>query len=193
VKYLPIRIGASNEPNCDIPMSSFRRPSILIVDSDTDSLFMLAHMVNSLKIENSEIQLLTALSAQRAINLANHVTIDLVISDVQLLDMAGEDLIDTIRGLTGCFQLPAMVLNRNQRVDVIRRVNDRGSAFHLRKPIDQEAISELIRISLLSTKFAKSFDEPLLVGSSHSGHKPFPVFDSQSDGLLGRNETSVIG
>ena len=193
MKYLPIRIGASNEPNCDIPMSSFRRPSILIVDSDTDSLFMLAQMVNSLKIENSEIQLLTALSAQRALNLANHVTIDLVISDVQLLDMAGEDLIDTIRGLTGCFQLPAMVLNRNQKVDVIRRVNDRGSAFHLRKPIDQEAISQLIRISLRSTKFAKSFGEPVLVGSSHSGHKHIPVFDSQSDGLLGRNETSVIG
>ena len=193
MKYLPIRIGASNEPNCDIPMSSFPRPSILIVDSDTDSLFMLAQMVNSLKIENSEIQLLTALSAQRALNLANHVTIDLVISDVQLLDMAGEDLIDTIRELTGCFQLPAMVLNRNQQVDVIRRVNDRGSAFHLRKPIDQEAISELIRISLWSTKFATSFGEPVLVGSSHSGHKPIPVFNSQSDGLLGRNETSVIG
>ena len=193
MKYLPIRTGASNELSCGIPMSSFRRPSILIVDSDTDSLFALAQMVNSFKIENAEIQLLTALSAQRALNLANHVTIDLVISDVQLLDMAGENLIDTIRALTGCFQLPAMVLNRNQRVDVIRRVNDRGSAFHLRKPIAPEPLSELMRISLVSKKFQKSFGEPALVGASHSGHKPFSVFDSQPDGLLFRNETSVIG
>ena len=107
MKYLPIRTGASNELSCGSPMSSFRRPSILIVDSDTDSLFALAQMVNSFKIENAEIQLLTALSAQRALNLANHVTIDLVISDIQLLDMAGENLIDTIRALTGCFQLPS--------------------------------------------------------------------------------------
>ncbi|MDA7904097.1 response regulator [bacterium] len=193
VKYLPVRTGASNELNWDIPMGSFRRPSVLIVDSDTESLFALAQMVNSLKIGNAKFQLLTAVSAQRAMNLANHVTIDLVISDIQLLDMPGEDLIDTIRGLTGCFQLPAIVLNRNQQVDVIRRVNDRGAAFHLRKPIDRKSFSELTRISLLSTKFGKAPDSPVLAASSQSGHNHFPVLDSQRVGLLGRNESSVFG
>ena len=138
----PVRTGTCNEFYWDIPMGSFRRPSVLIVDSDTESLFELAQMVNALRMGDSRYQLLTAVSAQRAMNLANHVTIDLVISDIQLLDMQGEDLIDSVRSLTGCLQLPAMVLNRNQHVDVIRRVNGRGSAFHLRKPIDRKAFGE---------------------------------------------------
>ena len=79
MNYLPVRTGSFNELNWDIPMGSFRRPSVLIVDSDTESLFELAQTVNSLKIGTSRFQLLTAVSAQRAMNLASHVTIDLVI------------------------------------------------------------------------------------------------------------------
>ncbi|MGI9497260.1 MAG: response regulator [Mariniblastus sp.] len=174
-------------------MGSFRRPSVLIVDSDTESLFELAQTVNSLKIGTSRFQLLTAVSAQRAMNLASHVTIDLVISDIQLLDMQGEDLIDSVRSLTGCFELPAMVLNRNQHVDVIRRVNGRGSAFHLRKPIDRKSFGELTRISLLSTEHGKALGKPEPVALSLSGHNHFPLLDSPRDGLLNRNERSVFG
>ncbi len=193
VNYFSVRTGASNELNWDIPMGSFRRPSVLIVDSDTESLFELAQTVNSLKIGNSRFQLLTAVSGHRAMNLANHVTIDLVISDIQLLDMQGEDLIDSVRSLTGCFQLPAMVLNRNQHVDVIRRVNGRGSAFHLRKPIDRKAFGELTRISLLSTNFGKSLGNPESVSASPSGHSHFPLLDSHRDGSLSGNQSPVFG
>lgn len=174
-------------------MGSFRRPSVLIVDSDTESLFELAQMVNALRMGDSRYQLLTAVSAQRAMNLANHVTIDLVISDIQLLDMQGEDLIDSVRSLTGCLQLPAMVLNRNQHVDVIRRVNGRGSAFHLRKPIDRKAFGELTRISLLTTKFGKDLDRSDSVTVSPSGHNHFPVLEPQRESLLNRNQSSVFG
>lgn len=193
MNYLPVRTGASNELNWDTPMGSFRRPSVLIVDSDTESLFELAQTVNSLKIGPSRFQLLTAISAQRAMNLASHLTIDLVISDIQLLDMQGEDLIDSVRSLAGCFELPAMVLNRNQQVDVIRRVNGRGSAFHLRKPIDRKSFGELTRISLLTTEYGKAQDRPGPVTSSPSGHNHFPLLDSQRDGLLKRNESPVFG
>ena len=193
VNCFPVRTRACNELIGDIPMGSFHRPSILVVDSDTESLFALAQMINSLKIGNARFQLLTAASAQRALNLANHVTIDLVISDIQLLDMPGEELIDSIRGLTDCFQLPAMVLNQNQRVDVIRRVNARGAAFHLRKPVDRKAFSELTRISLLSTKFGKATDQPMVALPSQSGHNHFPALVAQGDsGFIG-NASSVFG
>lgn len=189
----PVRTGTCNEFYWDIPMGSFRRPSVLIVDSDTESLFELAQMVNALRMGDSRYQLLTAVSAQRAMNLANHVTIDLVISDIQLLDMQGEDLIDSVRSLTGCLQLPAMVLNRNQHVDVIRRVNGRGSAFHLRKPIDRKAFGELTRISLLTTKFGIDLDRSDSVAVSPSGHNHFPVLEPQRESLLNRNQSSVFG
>ena len=120
-------------------MSQFAQASILVVDTDLQSLCSIATILSA-----QNHRLLKAGTATEATEIAQRETLDLLIADTWLNGQSGIDLANSLRNLPDKQDLPVMFISANQVPGVIRRTHDLGSAFHLKKPIDQTVLCELV-------------------------------------------------
>ena len=120
-------------------MGENTRASILIVDSNSESLFAMAAILIA---HHHQVQ--TARDASLARKMACHDSLDLLITDTRLKDETGINLIHEIRQFSDHADLPVMFVTENQTPDVIRRSHDIGPAFHLKKPIDSTVLCALV-------------------------------------------------
>ena len=138
------RVTVCNLYDCECsPMSRIPKATILVVDTDPQSLFSLASLLIA-----QDHQVLTANSHLTAIALASQTTLDLLITDTRLGDDSGIVLTSLIRQHEEKSDLPVMYVSAAQTSGVIRRVHDFGAAFHLKKPIDGPVMIELVEKAL---------------------------------------------
>ncbi len=137
--------------------------SILIVDSDAESLYSIASILIA-----SQHRVTTARNASVAIELAKHQLLDLVIADTQLGDTRGEGLMDLIRQCPNKSDVPALFVSATQTPGVIYRTADNGgSGFHLKKPIDQALLIEMVGRALWLPHLVSSHIEQKIVTAPH--------------------------
>ena len=126
-----------------LPMSRIPQATILVVDTDPESLFSIASLLIA-----QEHHVLTANSHFTAMAVASQTTLDLLITDTRLGDSSGIELTRMIRQHEEKSDLPVMYVSAAQTSGVIRRKHDFGAAFHLKKPIDGPVMIELVERAL---------------------------------------------
>jgi CheY-like chemotaxis protein len=116
---------------------------ILVVDSDPVLLTGTAAVLHTAGYECH-----CARDSQGALKAARTLPLDLIICDVQLGGESGLDLCRHIRQLPGCIDVPVMFVSSQQLPDIVRRSNEAGAAYYLRKPFDPEVLIELVSKAL---------------------------------------------
>jgi CheY-like chemotaxis protein len=159
-------------------MSDYMRASILVVDSNSESLFTMAAIL----IANHH-QVQTARDASHALKMACQDSLDLLITDTRLIDKSGISLVREIRQFPDHADLPVMFVSTNQTPDVIRRTHDTGAAFHLKKPIDPTVLCELVDKALWLPHLVKSHVDQKTIKMPHVSFAKNPLaspFDTNS-------------
>ena len=120
-------------------MTKLTEPVILVVDADPVSI---ANTRTILDCQKYKVH--TAQNCDAALVLAAGLNLDLILTDIRIGDRSGIELIQTIRAIPGCIDVPVMFACASQAPGVIRRTHEFGAAFHLRKPIDPFVLLELV-------------------------------------------------
>lgn len=110
-------------------MSSAKK-KILIVD---DSATARAHVVRELA---SEFECVTATSGQEAIELLASVHPDAVVTDLQMTNMSGSELLRVIKSNPATKMLPVIVVTTSTAVDEMNVCLTLGCAGFVLKPAD---------------------------------------------------------
>lgn len=113
--------------------------TILLVDDNTD----LAAAIRS-QLEQLGYRLLTARGAQEALALveASSAGIDLVLTDVQMDDVAGPELVERIRRRQ---PVRALYMSGYTERIALRSGPGRGEAYFLKKPFSAEGLARMVR------------------------------------------------
>ncbi len=160
-------------------MSQLSKASILVADTDAESLLTIASVLIG---ENHRV--VTAKDAVTAIEFAQRETLDLLITDIRLGRWSGMELITTVRLDPEKRDLPVMFVSAHQTPGVIRRSYDSGDAFHLKKPIDPQVLTELVEKALWLPHLVKNHLEQKSVMQPHFPIAPVPVADPLGIGSI---------
>lgn len=153
-------------------MKNLSQASILVADSDSEALFTIASILVA-----RDHRVLTAKNANEAIRHSTTETLDLLITDERLSDGSGLELISLIRQEPSKSDLPVMFVSSNQMPGVIRRTNESGSAFHVKKPIDTLVLCELVEKALWMPHLIRNHIEQKTVKQPHVSFAKNPLAD----------------
>jgi DNA-binding response OmpR family regulator len=112
---------------------------ILAIDDHPDVLTEIARILHRVGYE-----------CQRACDLASaaravEATVpDLIVADVNLSGQSGLALCNELKRRYDLEEVPVMFLSAMQTPDIIRRADDHGGTYYLRKPFDAPVFVELV-------------------------------------------------
>jgi CheY-like chemotaxis protein len=118
-------------PQIEVPVLT--GVQILVVDDDRDALALLQEI-----LEMTGATVLTAVSAQEALEVLERVTPDVLLSDLGMPHMSGFDLIDCVRRSERAEirEIPAIALTAYARSEDRTKALRCGFQLHLAKPVD---------------------------------------------------------
>ena len=131
--------GAADEAPEGVATPRLARP-VLVVDDSPETLELLETFFG-----RKGLQVMTADSAGRALELARAHTPGIVISDISMPDVDGYELISLLRDLPGLKEVPAIALSGYAMKEDRQRALDAGYAVHLAKPIDPDELLATIQ------------------------------------------------
>jgi two-component system, NtrC family, response regulator GlrR len=82
-------------------------------------------------------------TAETALAAVDDARPDLIICSASLNGESGLDLCQRIKQYSGMETTPVMILSSGQIPDIIRRHNQMGGTYHMRKPFDPSVLLEL--------------------------------------------------
>jgi two-component system CheB/CheR fusion protein len=126
-----------DEPGADEAMAALR---ILVVDDMRDMLDVFTSL-----LETSGATVFAATGALEALDILQHETVDLLISDISMPGIDGYELLRRVRANPCLADLPAIAVSGMQRENDIADANAAGFSAHLGKPISIEQLSAIVR------------------------------------------------
>jgi len=114
---------------------------VLIVDDETATVFGLKALV-----ENDEIEVLTATSAQAAKKVLRDEQVDVVLSDIRLsgtLDAEGLDLLGFVK--EKCPGVRVILMTGYGDATIMQQAFDMGASYYFEKPVELQVLSRAIR------------------------------------------------
>ncbi|EDY16588.1 histidine kinase [Chthoniobacter flavus Ellin428] len=148
---LPLRNGAVSKPvrpaAADGVLESRRGLEILIVEDHMDTRTTLQRL-----LERRGYKVTAATSAEEALAAAGAAQFDLVISDLGLPDMTGNELMALLRDRHGLLGIAVSGYGMEEDVN---RSRDAGFVHHLTKPIQLDRLTELIATTLEKVAVAR--------------------------------------
>lgn len=136
---LPVHTAAGQAfaaPSSALAPASRRGHAILIVEDHPDTRATLKKL-----LERAGHRVTAASSGQQALVIAREEKFDLVISDLGLPDMTGNELMSQLRER---HQLPGIAVSGYGMEEDVARSHEAGFLHHLTKPIEIERLAELI-------------------------------------------------
>jgi two-component system, chemotaxis family, chemotaxis protein CheY len=116
--------------------------NVLIVD---DSAVMRAMILKSLRMTGLELgDTYQAANGQEGLDLLNGNWIDLVIADINMPVMNGEEMIDRMRESPETADIPIVVISTEGSKARLERLEQKGAAF-IHKPFTPEKIRDTIK------------------------------------------------
>ena len=128
---------------------------ILFVDDEPNFLNGIRRMLRS---ERDTWDLHFAQSAQEGLDMAVETSFDVIVSDVQMPNMSGLDLVEALRADDRTKNTPVVILTGNAELDLKRRALDLGATDLLNKPVNPEDL----RARLRNTIQLKEFQDQIL-------------------------------
>ncbi len=118
---------------------------VLIVD---DSPVMRSFIKRVLTVSGLETgPLLEASNGKQALDVLRHQSVDLVLSDINMPEMNGEELLRTLQADEALRKTPVVVVSTDARLDRVDQMMSLGAAGYITKPFTPEGLrSELERV-----------------------------------------------
>lgn len=114
---------------------------VLIVDDETATVFGLKAL-----IENDEVEVLTAVSAQAAKKILRSEKVNVVLSDIRLsgtLDAEGLDLLGFVKDK--CPEARVILMTGYGDPAIMQQAFDMGASYYFEKPVELQVLSRAIR------------------------------------------------
>ncbi len=114
--------------------------NFLIVDDSEDTIAMLEEL---LTISGANVT--SATNGADALRLAHENTFDIVLSDISMPEMDGFEFLNKLRQIDGRQQVPVIAITGFGRSGDIERARAAGFYSHLTKPLNLQALAEVLR------------------------------------------------
>lgn len=128
-------------------MSKAARPLVLLIDDELEAVEGLIQVLAAAGYATRWCG-----SAESAMRFASRETIDLIVCDLSLQGENGPETCERIMQVTGQGRIPVMYLSVAQIPDIIRRSQETGGHYYLRKPVSPQVVLELIDRALWGTQ-----------------------------------------
>jgi len=122
-----------------VEVPALARP-VLVVDDSPETLELL-----EMFFSRKGYEVLTADSAERALELARSRPPAIVISDISMPDVDGYQLLARLRELPGLRDVPAVALSGYAMEEDRQRALEAGYAVHVAKPVDPDELLSTIQ------------------------------------------------
>lgn len=122
--------------------------TILYVEDSPYNLLLVKAILASRK----DLQLLTAATAAQGLATAQHHQFDLLLLDLNLPDMRGEELLRRFRMIPGFECIPVIVISGESVPDRLERLKHLGVADILIKPFDIDQFEQTINQCLVGVQ-----------------------------------------
>jgi CheY-like chemotaxis protein len=119
-------------PSSDLSREAGKASLVLYIEDNLANL----NLVESIFEHRPEIQLLPALQGRMGIELAREHTPDLILLDLHLPDMKGEDVLRELRADSRTRDIPVLVISADATPRQISRLRVAGARGYLTKPLD---------------------------------------------------------
>ncbi len=116
------------------------RYTVLYIEDNLSNL----KLVESVIRKRTRIRLISALQGRRGLELAQHHRPDLILLDLQLPDIQGDELLRRLRQNPDTRQIPVVVISADAMPAQIKRLLDGGARAYLTKPIDIAKLLALV-------------------------------------------------
>ena len=111
-----------------------KKPAVLIVDSDEHSRLLLEETFQMMFQQSASYQVLSTSSGKKAIHFCHEYKIELILTEIQLKDMEGWQLIQEINKLYP--SIPIIIQTAVITDDIAYMVRKSGADSYIAKPLD---------------------------------------------------------
>lgn len=134
------------------------KEKILIIDDDTTLMFVTGKILRNLNYEVIE-----AYNGKEGISKIDSTEIDLILLDIVLPDMSGQDIAKYIRGKNKLKHIPIIYFTGMEKVDEVQSLITYADDF-IRKPVDPKLLSVRITVALRMSSYRKELEEIMKFG-----------------------------
>lgn len=120
--------------------TSLHRPIVLAVDDNLDNLVLLEYQLASM----TECAVVTAVTGEAAVHLAEHSQPSLILLDILLPDIHGVEVIQRLRQSPSTAEIPIVALTALARTEDRDRILDSGCNDYLTKPYDFDDLQAVV-------------------------------------------------
>lgn len=131
--------GVPTHTTLPLKSSALDRTEFLIVDDSEDTIAMLAQL---LKLNGANVT--TATNGADALRIASEREFDVILSDISMPEMDGFEFLQRLRQIEGRQHIPVIAITGFGRADDVERARAAGFYSHLTKPVDLDALAELL-------------------------------------------------
>jgi protein-histidine pros-kinase len=138
----PVRRAKQTEslPEPDQRGQDQPRLTVLYIEDNLSNLQLVEHVLS----RREGVTLITAMRPGLGLDLAGEHHPDLVLLDLDLPDMPGEEVIRRLRAEPSTAHVPVVILSADARPSQIHRLLDKGARHFLTKPLDVRELLELL-------------------------------------------------
>jgi len=133
--------------------------SFLIVDDSEDTIAMLDEL---LKVSGANVR--TATNGADALRIAEEHEFDVILSDISMPEMDGFEFLLRLRQIRGREHVPVIAITGFGRTGDIERARAAGFYSHLTKPLNLQALSEVLKALADSTPPDTNVDQDVSAG-----------------------------
>ena len=102
---------------------------------------------------HSSARLFTAMQGRMGIDIARRHRPDIILLDLHLPDMGGEDVLRRLRADERTHEIPVVMVSADATARTIRRLKEQGATDYITKPLDIGRFLDVL-VENLSTKVA---------------------------------------
>jgi signal transduction histidine kinase len=114
--------------------------TVLYIEDNLSNLKLLEQVM----VRRPEVKLLTAMQGRLGIDLARQHRPDLILLDLDLPDVRGDEILRILRADDSMIAIPVVILTATARPGEIKRLLAAGARAYLTKPIDIPALFKLL-------------------------------------------------
>jgi CheY-like chemotaxis protein len=114
--------------------------TVLYIEDNLSNLELVERILG----RRSGVRLISAMRPQLGLELASEHHPDLVLLDLHLPDMPGEEVLRRLQSSPKAAEIPVVVLSADARPGLIQRLLDQGARAFLTKPLDVKELLELV-------------------------------------------------
>ncbi len=145
-----------------VSLVSSERPSVLVADDDSALRRTIVRLLHKANFDVVDVD-----SGRKAIAALESRSFDVILSDVQMPDGGGLDLLGAVRRVD--LDVPVILMSGNPDIHSAAKAVEYGAFRFLTKPLDNEALGKLLHHAARAHALARLRREAVAIGGTKAG------------------------